>query len=362
MRDDRFTLELLGAQRADVYLSGADQSARAWRLVRALDEESVRAVAARSDIHTDGRQLCGVMGRCSGMAAAMPAREAEPSSTDPGVVRDLRQAVELQLPLALVAETGVRVGVEQGVLRVGAADPIPLADSAIVHFEEDADAAVAWLLARGQARGEPTPPYAYLIGRLERDFAHARDAIRAAVESEAGIPCLWSDDGAHRTDVESVRERTRLLIRDACFVIADLTLGPENPEHENPSRAHEIGMAIGYDREIMLCSQEPRRYPYFSIGDMQMTFWTDEAELERSVANWIRATPGLFRRRVLNHELPQRDPEYEPRIPKPAFRFDRRQRFVGPNVSRPSRVRAAARGLGLGVVLIAVAAVLVVLK
>ena len=79
--------------------------------------------------------------------------------------------------------------------------------------------------------------------------------------------------------MESVRERTRLLIKHATLVIADLTLGTESPERENPSRAHEIGMTIAYGRKLMLCSQEPRRDPYFSIGDMQMTFWSTEADL-----------------------------------------------------------------------------------
>ena len=65
-------------------------------------------------------------------------------------------------------------------------------------------------------------------------------------------------------------ERASCLGQDATFVIADLTLGVESPDRENPSRAHEIGMAIAYDRSIlMLLSQEPRRYPYFSIGDLQ---------------------------------------------------------------------------------------------
>ena len=80
---------------------------------------------------------------------------------------------------------------------------------------------------------------------------------------------------------------TRLLIKHATFVIADLTLGIESPERENPSRAHEIGMAVAYERPLLLCSQEPRRYPYFSIGDMQMSFWLTEDELEAATRDWI---------------------------------------------------------------------------
>jgi len=39
----------------------------------------------------------------------------------------------------------------------------------------------------------PPRAYALFIGRLERDFDQARQAIRAAVEAQAGVPCLWVD-------------------------------------------------------------------------------------------------------------------------------------------------------------------------
>ena len=163
-----------------------------------------------------------------------------------------------------------------------------------------------------------------MIGRLERDF-RAREAISAAVERTAGIPFLWADDGRHRTNVESTRERTRLLIKHAAFVVADLSLGVESPERENPSRAHEIGMAIAYERPVMLCSQEPRRHPYYSIGDMQMLFWLTEDELEAGVEQWIKRNKDVVRRRVFNYELNNSV------IPKPAFKFDPRLHFLGPN-------------------------------
>jgi hypothetical protein len=278
-----------------VYLAGDDAGPLAWQLVRALDGDGVRVVGASPE--ADER----VLGTCAGLVAVTPAGEA--------AIRDVRRAAALGLAVAVLEEPGVDAGV----------------DGSRLASPEDA---VAWSRARLPQQTEAIPPYAFLIGRLERDFAHAREAIRTAVEREAGIACLWSDDGRHRTDVDSVRESTRLLIRHASFVIADLTLGPESPERENPSRAHEIGLAIGYGRELMLSSREPRRYPYFSIADMQLTFWADEGELAARVAEWIHTRPGLLRRRVLNYELPERCPGHEPRIARPAFRFDPRRRYA----------------------------------
>jgi hypothetical protein len=339
MNHDGIGLELLGLRRADVYVAGADESQTAWRLVRTLDENVLRAVAAPADVRADRQPTRHVMDGCSGAVAVLAVSET-PERVEPAVLREVRQATQLRLPLALLGKDAVLVGAQDVVLHVGAADPIPIPDpSNVQFFEDDAHSASVWLHSRICGVREPSLPYAFFVGRLERDFSHAREAIRVAVESEAGIPCLWSDDGRHRTNVASVRERTRLLIREACFIIADLTLGPESPERENPSRAHEVGMAIGYDREIMLCSQEPRRYPYFSIADMQMSFWNTESELAAGVADWIRTTPGVFRQRVLNHELPERDHTYHPRIVKPGFRYDPAHRFVGPT-------HAAARSPG----------------
>jgi hypothetical protein len=199
--------------------------------------------------------------------------------------------------------------------------------------EARVDAAVGELTAQA-VRRSIVRPYAFFIGRLERDFTHARAAIRAAVEREAGLACLWSDSD-HQTNVASVRESTRLLIKGAAFAIADLTLGVENPHGENPSRAHEIGMSIAYERPLMLSSQEPRRYPYFSIGDMQMTFWVTEAHLYESVRHWIRARRGALARVVFNHQLTEHCRGYRPAIGAPDFVYDPAQRYVGPWTPAP---------------------------
>lgn len=162
------------------------------------------------------------------------------------------------------------------------------------------------------------PAYAFFIGRLERDFVQAREALRAAVLREAGLPLLWIDDGRHRCNVPGVREATRQMIRHAVFVVADLTLGVESPERENPSRAHEIGISQALDKPLLLTSQEPRRHPYYSIGDMQMAFWHDEQELHAHACNWILR----HREQVARRLLP---------APEAPFHYDAARRFVGPN-------------------------------
>ncbi|HEV7240483.1 MAG TPA: hypothetical protein VGQ36_14690 [Thermoanaerobaculia bacterium] len=261
MRDE-LKLDLFTETSADVFLSGSAEERS--ELVQKLDERGFCVIGDFPDLPQDEDRMRRIMSSCSAVVAPAPRLEEVE-----------RIASELRIPVYSDAAPEI------------APDPSRMR------------------------------PYAFLIGRLERDFAQAREAIRIAVENEAGIACLWSDDRRHRTNVDSVRERTRLLIKHSTFVIAELTLGIESPDRENPSRAHEIGLAIGYERKVMLSSQEPRRYPYFSIADLQMTFWDSEDELEQQVRAWIRSARESVARVVCN--------------PKRAtFTYDPKRRYVGP--------------------------------
>jgi hypothetical protein len=289
-----FEFEILAPWKADVFLA-CPEDRIPWAVVERLDRAGICVAGRRGDATPDDELDRGLARGCAGVVRVAP-----DGAGGPG--------------------TGARATLDCG-------------------FDEPADVE-AFLAAVSSGSGQ-VRPYAFFVGRLERDFRHAREAIRTAIEAEAGIPCLWADDGRHRTNVESVRERTRLLIKHAAMVVADLTLGVESPERENPSRAHEIGMAIAYERPLMLCSQEPRRYPYFSIGDMQMTFWATEDELERDVRTWIRFNGRSIARRVFNYRLPA------PMYAEPVFRYDPALRYVGPKTPMPSGMRRLLVNAGL---------------
>ncbi|HEY5705915.1 MAG TPA: hypothetical protein VIS96_10110 [Terrimicrobiaceae bacterium] len=345
MRNDRFELEILTHKGLDVYLSCRVDGV--WPLIKAADQAGIRLIGDLSDLDPDLSRARLVMNGCSGLVTVLPYRDSEPSTTSPRLLNELRLGAGLEIPLAILRENNVRLTVKHVTdamrLQFGDSDPITIESRRVYGPEiysernDDLEEALRSILDRFRADAlkDRIRPYAFLIGRLERDFTHAREAIRAAVESEAGIPCLWSDNSL-RTNVESVRERTRLLIKHATFVIADLTLGPESPERENPSRAHEIGMAVAYDRKLMLCSQEPRRYPYFSIGDMQMVFWSTEANLESEVKNWIQSNRESVARTVFNYQLGDAYADYEPKIGRPSFRYDPKNRYIGPKTVEES--------------------------
>lgn len=353
MRSDGFELEIFTTEKADVYIAYPAGSPVPWPVVRRLDQTRVRAITDMRDSDPDEQRIRRIMTECSALVVVLPYRPSEVCTTVSTLVGATRLGVELGLPIGILREQGVRAVIHESAndpnLQFGDSASIPVGREQVYGpilysehsgFSEEALSLFDRFLAAVLKNKGRIRPYAFFIGRLERDFTHAREAIRVAVEAEAGIPCLWSDDGRHRMEVESVRERTRLLIEHAAFVIADLTLGTESPERENPSRAHEIGMTIAYGRKLMLCSQEPRRYPYFSIGDMQITFWSTEADLERKVREWIRTSRESPARTVLNHGLADAYTDIVPRIKKPSFTFDVDLRYVGPKTKALPNVRA----------------------
>lgn len=322
-QENGFALEIHAIAAADIYFCCPRLDAAAWSLVKALDQDSIAVVGDFADGEFDADRVRRIVGGCAGAIVMLPAAEDELASSR--VENELRIVAEAGRPLAIVHQGNVDALRSMPSLLHGpfVYGPRPGGGRASTPFLEP-------FIAAAVREAIAVRPYGFLIGRLERDFTHARAAIRAAAEAEAGITCLWADDGRHQTNVDSIRENTRLLIKHANFVIADLTLGVESPERENPSRAHEIGMSIGYERKLMLSSQEPRRDPYFSIGDMQMVFWTHEADLHATVRSWIRPRRHAIGRCVLNHQLPDVFPDYDARLGRPSFVYDPSRRYIGP--------------------------------
>jgi hypothetical protein len=345
-----FNLEIFAPDRTEVYLSCAGWTPLVSALVKTLDGARVRVVGDVTGLAADSQRVRRIMSNCSGVVAVMPFRERESCTTDPLLVAELRIAAELGMPAAIFIEENVvlRVTRSEGraALRFGDSDELTMQAGALhgpatcrETLDQPPEGILEPFLADSLRAAGRIRPFAFYIGRLERDFTQAREAIRTAVENEAGMPFLWADDGRHRTNVEGVRERTRLLLKHARFVIADLTLGVESPDHENPSRAHEIGLAIAYDRKLLLLSQEPRRYPYFSVSDLQVVFWETEADLEQKVSEWIRNYRDCLGRTTWNYRLAQEG--HRPNIAPARFRYDPKARYIGPKT--PRRRRAARK-------------------
>ena len=167
MDDRSFKLEIHDGAKASVFLAASADVP--WDLVTSLDAAGLRVVGDLPGLPPDENRVRRIMKGCA--ALIVPAGDA--------------CAAEVETAARIAAE----LGLTQHRLRAGETFPG---------------------LERAAACAQP---YAFFVGRLERDFTLAREAIRAAVEREAGIACLWADDGRHRTNVSSVREATRLMIQ-----------------------------------------------------------------------------------------------------------------------------------------------------
>jgi hypothetical protein len=375
--DKELKLAVNTSYKANIYLScswrpeaGQDVS---WLLVKELDQTDIRVLGDVPDLpEQDDNRIKRIMQGCVGFLVVLPYRNSRQSTTSPYIIREIRIAAELGIPIALFREVRVRTEVranENGSEIIFPSDPNE--PSVLIRhknifgpYDYDSEERNFRIQVTGRLHDftdcllqQPPslPQYVFLITRLQSDFEQARLAIRAAVEDSAAIPCLWSDDQRHTTNIEGIRERTRLLIKHATFVVADLTYGPDSLNIDNPSRAHEVGIAVAYRKQILLCAQDPRRDPYFAASDIQMVFWRDEEELQKRVAEWIHNDRASLGRRVYNRELSSRDLSYTPKISEAKFAIDRGRRYIAPNAYPLSATESWLIAVGFGLIALSAA-------
>ena len=331
-------LEVFSKERASIYFSGPLPGSQWLSLLACLDQAGVRIVTDVEGLDFNEARIHRIAQECSGYISVFSNERLEHGNQ---AWRDLAalSALDSDIPHLVLTTPDVSENIvlheDLVTISINKSLCFDVKRSALkgphqicverCELDPDFQTHLDEFLAR-ICLHKRIPQFAFFIGRLERDFALAREAIRCAVERHAGIPCLWSDDG-HRLKTNSVRQGTQQMLEVACFVIADLTLGPENPTMENPSRAHEIGLSIAYDRILMLCSKEPRRYPYFSIGDMQMFFWSDERDLYEHTVNWLYRERGLVGRTILNYRLSEWDANHQVNVKPAEFIYDSTRRY-----------------------------------
>ncbi len=183
-------------------------------------------------------------------------------------------------------------------------------------------------------------PFAFLAARMHPDFRLIREAIGDAVETTLGLPCIWFDDPRAVAPECGVRERTQMMIRDCSLFLADLTYSPNNPDHDSPNTAHEIGMALAYDRPVVLSCQEPRRDLYFSAGDLHTVFWEHEAHLRTEMKECFRSRYAMLGRRLLNLEVPRNPAGFSGAFPRHRFEMDWADRYRPPASISPALKRS----------------------
>jgi hypothetical protein len=317
--------------RASLYVSAPrrlldDGAARP--LLQYLDARRLELICSPTDDATDVERS---ISSCCGLLVILPN----------SLMRDERSERDLRVASSL--------GLASFICRVSASGPSGATSPAVLEFDavngrfrDNEHACFELFLDQIMNREQRDRPFAFLAVRIHPDFRLVREAIGDAVENILGIPCVWFDDPRVIAPECGVRERTRLMIRSCSLFIADLTFSPNNPNHDSPNTAHEIGMALAYERPVVLTCQEPRRDLYFCAGDLHTLFWRDEQQLRSEMTACFRSRYSKFGRRLLNLELEPNAEGFSGIFPRYRFEMDWPQRYRAPSLytARGSRFHA----------------------
>ncbi len=337
--DIDFVLRFETAPKGTVYLSVSWQPDSGkdfgYKVIRKLDEERYLAVGdvkGFADMNT--ARLRRIMGQADAFLSLLPFRPDKPLKTSGFMLDEIQLAVELGIPIGILYDARISPVITDEPGRdsvvVATSDrqiTIPrerLAlltpfDFGVRRSEELQLVELAEFLRKVTTRQSVVGPYAFLISRLQPDFRLPREACLAAAERGSGVPCYWIDSEDYRSNVDDTIDRARLLIKHATFVVAEISLTDENPDFDNPSRAHEIGLATAYGKVVFPVSHAPRRHPYHGLVDQQLVWWDDEEDLFEKLVAAVHAKRGLIGRHVYNWELERVDKGQMPQFRSPRF-------------------------------------------
>jgi hypothetical protein len=325
------TLKLDASPKATLYLSISWQPDAGkdfgYKLIKELDDRRIQLVGDPKGFDDmDPARLRRVMDGCDGCVSVLPYRPDKPTLTSSDMIDELKIAVDFGLPVAVFCDK--RIGVKQEKTNDhtvykfvdGTTVSVPQAlQKMVVAYEHGVERSESIKLIEladfidGLSRSVgKVPKYGFLITRLQPDFSLPRKACVAAVVRSTGFPCLWIDAPNYSTNIDDTIERVKLLIKHSEFVVAEISLTAENPDFDNPSRAHEIGLATAFGKEVIPVSHDPRRHPYHGIVSGHVVWWQDEAELYDNLVERLHSKRGTIGRHVYNWDLPDGESSLPP--------------------------------------------------
>jgi len=376
--DKNFTLRIEKDYQVDVYLScswqpdtGLDAS---YVVVENFDANSIRVIGdVLDEKEQDPNRITRIMKDCSGFFVVLPFRSNHETNTSPWIIEEIEIAAKLDIPFGIAADYRLNVKIENDneinklilindnntytkeiILKNSYIENLIKFESGNGDLKKQLSHKLYTFIDKVSNYQNKNQPYVFLITRLEKDFKQAREMIKASVENIAGIPCLWADDSRHETNCSDVTEAARLLIKNATFVVGDITLDQLEPSRENPSRSHEIGISTAYCKDIILCSQDPRRYPYHSIYKIQIIFWNNEDELYNNLKQWLISHKSRYCRSIYNYRLPEKNNKYDPKIKEIKIDYNKDQRYISPNLYKMKGVERGIIAISFGLIVFVV--------
>lgn len=374
--DIDFTLRFESAPKGTIYLSVSWQPDAGkdfgYRLIRWLDEAEYLAIGdTKGFAEMDSARINRIMSHADAFLSLLPYRPDKPSKTSAFMLDELEFAVELGLPIGIIYDVRIGPSITDEPSKDSVLIDMPDGRQVIVpreqmvvfsafefgvrKSEELQLVELSESLDKVRSPESGIRPYAFLICRLQPDFQLPREACLIAAERGSGIPCYWIDSKDYASNIDDTVERARLLIKNASFVIAEISLTDENPDFDNPSRAHEIGLATAYRRKVFPVSHVPRRHPYHGLVVRQLVWWESEEDLFQSLFEAVHAERASIGRHVYNWEL--EDGGYTPRFRAPRFEPDGVP-WQPPMTTEGNHVQSWVYAVSFGVIVFSVALIL----
>ena len=330
------TTETLAAN--TIYLSvswQADDGKKfGYKVIKTLDENKILAIGdVKGLTKMDNARIRRIMSQAEYFFSVLPYRSSSSSKTSDFMIEELVLAVELNLPIVISYDSRIALKIT----KIEDKNNIELPGGRIITVEAN-----QLLYCNGYDFGDEisedsqliefrklifqlsfnktnSQPYSFLITRLQDDFELPRHAYKISAELASGITCIYVDSEEYKKNSGDTVEKVRDLIKGAQFVIADVSLTDEGVEVDNPSRAHEIGLAVADEKRLFICSHSPRRNLYHAIATYDLTWWDNEQQLFTNLQKTIYKDREAIGRHIYNYELAAADNKLLPNIAKPIF-------------------------------------------
>jgi hypothetical protein len=339
LNDDKdFVLTIDSQHNLVAYLSVSWQPGKGkefgYKVIHKLDQEGILVIGdTKGHPNMDKKRIQRIMSQADCFISVLPYRPDNNSKTSNFMLEELFLAIEINLPIIILYDSRITIEIQNQsnnfiftfpdnkkfeILK----DRITWHSNFDFGIQKSEELEIIHFIdaiSRIERPSNKIPPYSFLISRLQTDFTLPRLACMIAAEAATGIPCICIDSKNYSTNIDDTIERARLLIKNAQFIIAEISLTDDNVDIDNPSRAHEIGLATAYLKKIFLVAHNPRRNLYHGLVARQLIWWDNEATLLDDLKAFIYNERGEIGRHVYNYELKTLNDNILPIFSEPEF-------------------------------------------